>query len=314
MPFGVDTKERIPLFPYCAYDNKRWVLNVCLAVNGARVQRMWHLYQLPLWLCEWRSSAARWLCLASLTLLSLPLPENYSNYHVSPWQWIWIWTQHYYIRGEIVLILFSLSGFSYPIHLSNIVMCCLQPFLLFHILSSPPPSHLAWKTRPKAPSPISLTYWILFRGYSRARSFEFSSRGTRWYMGLGCSRSSKSSDGRALSVGVSITLCTETRGVRNTKAHKEPCISSFLYVPFPVPPLLSPPATGEGDNGEENCSCKGSQDDNDDWHGVSWRRHCGHGRGARILMRARWLWLHHWKRHNSKSACQCQASLNKERP
>lgn len=51
---------------------------------------------------------------------------------------------------------------------------------------------------------------MLFRGYSRARSFEFSSRGTRWYMGLGCSRSRRSSDGRAVKVGVSIALLKES--------------------------------------------------------------------------------------------------------
>lgn len=80
-------------------------------------------------------------------------------------------------------------------------------------------SHLAWKTRPKAPSPISLTYWILFLGYSRASSFEFSSRGTLWYMGFGWSRSSRSSDGRALSVGVVVTLlsCRKHMGLKDWK-------------------------------------------------------------------------------------------------
>lgn len=82
-------------------------------------------------------------------------------------------------------------------------------------------SHLAWKTRPKAPSPISLTYWILFLGYSSANSFEFSRSGTRWYMGLGCSRSSRSSDGRAFNVGVSISLLLDRKS-EGVKTQKDP--------------------------------------------------------------------------------------------
>lgn len=44
------------------------------------------------------------------------------------------------------------------------------------------------------------------RGYSRASNLELSSNGTRWYIGFGWSRSSNSSEGKALSVGVSIAL------------------------------------------------------------------------------------------------------------
>lgn len=182
----------------------------------------------------------------------------------------------------------------------------------FPAFPSKSPSHLAWKTRPKAPSPISLTYWMLFRGYSRASSLEFSNRGTRWYMGLGCSRSSRSSDGRALSVGVSITLREQKpeewgiqRWIRNC------AFLSFIYLPLSVPPLLSPPATGEDDNSEEDRSCKCSQEDYDDRHGVSWRWHCGHGRDMRSLTRARWLWFYHWQTHRHKVKISVQwASIN----
>lgn len=67
-------------------------------------------------------------------------------------------------------------------------------------------AYLAWKTLPNAPSPISLTYSILFLGYSRLSSFGLRRRGIRWYMGLGCSRSRRSSEGRVVSVGVSDSL------------------------------------------------------------------------------------------------------------
>lgn len=67
-------------------------------------------------------------------------------------------------------------------------------------------SYLAWKTLPNAPSPISLTYSILFLGYSKLSSLGLRRRGIRWYMGLGCSRSRRSSEGRVVSVGVSDSL------------------------------------------------------------------------------------------------------------
>lgn len=67
-------------------------------------------------------------------------------------------------------------------------------------------AYLAWKTLPNAPSPISLTYSILFLGYSRLSSFGLRRRGMRWYIGLGCSRSRSSSEGRVVRVGVSDSL------------------------------------------------------------------------------------------------------------
>lgn len=149
--------------------------------------------------------------------------------------------------------------------------------------------HLAWKTRPKAPSPMSLTYWILFRGYSRASSFEFSSRGTRWYMGFGWSRSSRSSDGRALSVGVSMALeeeeggGTERRGGRRRRKAPPSCCNS----PLPVSPLLPPPVAGDGDDGDEDGSCQRGEDDDDDGHGVGRRRRYGGGQSVRGLTGAR---------------------------
>lgn len=100
----------------------------------------------------------------------------------------------------------------------------------------------------------------------------------------------------------------------NTKAHKRLCISSFNCAPLPASPLLPPPTTGEDDDGEENCSCKCSQDDNDDWHGVSWRRYRGHGRDTRNLTRARWLWLYHWKMHKVsvlKASINCNLQREK---
>jgi len=65
--------------------------------------------------------------------------------------------------------------------------------LVLHLLVTFGSSHLAWNTLPKAPSPMSRTYSMLLRGYSRLRSLELRRSGSRWYMGLGWSLSSKSS-------------------------------------------------------------------------------------------------------------------------
>lgn len=147
---------------------------------------------------------------------------------------------------------------------------------------------------------MSRTYWMLFRGYSRASSFEFSSRGTRWYMGLGWSRSSKSSDGRALNVGVSSTLLMiEVWGLKRSM-EKKYYIFHILLLPLSIPPLLLPSVAGNNDNGEEDCSCQGGEDDNDDRHWEGWWWCCGRGRETRSLMNARRLRLHNLNTQNRK--------------
>lgn len=82
------------------------------------------------------------------------------------------------------------------------------------------PSHLAWNTRPKAPSPMSRTYSMLLRGYSSVRSLELSSRGRRWYMGFGWSLSSSSSEGRAVRVGTSMALLRTHNRSQTERARK----------------------------------------------------------------------------------------------
>lgn len=145
-------------------------------------------------------------------------------------------------------------------------------------------SYLAWKTRPKAPSPMSRTYWILFLGYSRARTLELTSRGTRWYMGFGWSRSRRSSDGRALRVGASIALRGERRGDQSGGRIKGP--SRRRVSPLPAPPLFPASAAGEDNDAEEDRGGERCEDDDDDGHGVSWRRHGGRGKEVRVLTRS----------------------------
>lgn len=101
-------------------------------------------------------------------------------------------------------------------------------------------SHLAWNTRPNAPSPMSRTYSMLLRGYSSIRSLELSSRGRRWYMGFGCSLSRSSSDGRAVRVGASMALLrTHNRSQEQEKSctptsreEKNVRVSLFVYGDF----------------------------------------------------------------------------------
>lgn len=76
--------------------------------------------------------------------------------------------------------------------------------------------YLAWKTLPNAPSPISLTYSILFLGYSRLSNLGFRRSGILWYMGLGCSLSSRSSDGRVVRVTAADSLQDKARSVRSS--------------------------------------------------------------------------------------------------
>ena len=41
--------------------------------------------------------------------------------------------------------------------------------------------------------------------------------------------------------------------------------------PLPVPPLLPVTSAAEDDDGEEGCDGQGTEEDDDDGHGVRWR-------------------------------------------
>ena len=88
-------------------------------------------------------------------------------------------------------------------------------------------------------------------------------------------------------------LCGQKDRVsNNVRANGRKTESLVSLLPLLVLPLFPASAAGKDGNGEEDCCGKGSQDDNNDRHGVSWRR-CGHGRDRRWLTGAWWLWFHH---------------------
>lgn len=110
-------------------------------------------------------------------------------------------------------------------------------------------------------------------------------------MGFGWSRSSRSSDGRALSVGVSMALEEEEGGSieRRGGRRRLKALPSCCNSPLPVSPLLPPPAAGDDNDGDKDGSRQRSEDDDDDGHGVGRRRRCGRGQDARGLTGARRL-------------------------
>lgn len=79
----------------------------------------------------------------------------------------------------------------------------------------------------------------------------------------------------------------------NREVDSDEGLSLCCVSPLPVSPLLPPSATGEDRDGEEDRRCQRSEDDDDDGHGVSWRRRCGGRKETRGLTKAWRLRPHH---------------------